>query len=90
MHKNVDQIFVDCVKVPALVDTGATVNVMSDNLRKRLNKLVTPYNSKPLRGVGNGVLYPVGMYLRVLRSLGIWCRYLSSYFHCVHMTSFLG
>lgn len=61
MHKNVVHILVDCVEVPALVDTGATVSVMSDDLRKRLNKLVTPYNSKPLRGVGNGVLCPVGV-----------------------------
>lgn len=39
-NKNVVSVLLDCLEVPALVNTEATVSVMSDKLRKQVSKLV--------------------------------------------------
>lgn len=61
MDKNVERVFIDGLRVTALVDTKTVISVISETLRKRLRKVVMPHNGHPLRGVGSDLLHPVGM-----------------------------
>lgn len=61
MDKNIISIRIDRLEVYALVDTGAAVTVMSESLRRKLNKVVTPWSVKYLRSVGQHLLTPIGL-----------------------------
>lgn len=60
MDRNLVRVFVDNLEISALVDTGATISVISESLRQRLKKIALPYDCKQLRGVGKDLLHPIG------------------------------
>lgn len=54
-------VHIDGISALALVDTGAAISIMREDLRRRLRKVLTPPDTKTLRGADGGIISPHGM-----------------------------
>lgn len=61
MSTNIINVAVDHVVVPTLIDTGASISVMSDEFRRRLLKILTPAGPQHLRTVNRQPLSSLGV-----------------------------
>lgn len=54
-------VSIDHVPILTLVDTGAAISIMREDLRRQLHKVLTPPDSKLLRGADSRPISPLGM-----------------------------
>lgn len=55
------RVSIDGIAIYALIDTGAAISIMREDLRQRLHKVLTPPDSTSLRGADGHLISSLGM-----------------------------